>query len=110
LGSLTHVSEDPDTTRPANVWIFHGTGAHFASGVFTDRDQALAWIARHRLTGILTEYPVGDGCYDIAVRDNHFLPSKPHHGTPRHVAGFSPSHTDHIHMRDGAPDDNYPED
>lgn len=106
LGSLSHVS-DPDTTRHANVWIFHGTGSHFASGVFTDRQQGLAWIARHRLTGILTEYPVGDGCYDIAVRDTHFTPSKPHHGTPAHVAGFSPGHTDHIHVRDGAPDNNY---
>jgi hypothetical protein len=86
------------------VWIFHSAGAHFASGVFTDREQALAWIARNPLTGILTEYPVGDGCYDIAVRDNHFAPSKPHHGTPTHVAGFSTSHTDHIHVRDGAPD------
>jgi hypothetical protein len=106
LGSLTLVSHDPDT-RPANVWIFHGTGAHFASGVFTDRDQGMAWIARHRLTGILTEYPVGDGCYDIAVRDHHFTPSKPDHGTPAHVAGFSPGHTDHVHVRDGAPDVHY---
>jgi hypothetical protein len=91
------------------VWIFHGDGAHFASGVFVDRAQGLAWIARHRLTGILTEYPVGDGCYDIAVRSGRFTPSKPHHGTPGHVAGFSPA-SDHVHVRDGAPDDHYGED
>lgn len=45
---------------PGTVWIFHGEDAPFASGVFDDQDRALAWVARHRLTGILTEYAVGD--------------------------------------------------
>jgi hypothetical protein len=98
-----------DATESANVWIFHGTGAHFASGVFSSRDHGLVWIARHRLNGVLTEYPVGDGCYDIALRQGHFSPHRPHHGSPAHVAGFSPSHTDHVHVRDGAIDDHYGE-
>ena len=46
-----------DDEQPPNVWIFHGDGAPFASGVFANRQDAMAWIARHRLTGILTEYP-----------------------------------------------------
>src|SRR4051794_37563114 len=96
-----------ESPRPTNVWIFHGAGASFASGVFTNRDDGMSWIARHRLTGILTEYPVGDGCYDIAVRAGHFAPSQPHHGTPSHVARFSPGYTDHVHVRDGQEDDHY---
>ena len=96
-----------DDQQPPNVWIFHGGGAPFASGVFANRQDAMAWIARHRLTGILTEYPVGDGCYDIAVRDGHFRPSRPHHGTPHHVALFSPSNTSHVHVRDGREDHHY---
>ena len=47
---------------------------------------------------------MGDGCYDIAVREGHFTPTKPHHGTPNHIAGFSPSRTHHIHVRDGRTD------
>jgi hypothetical protein len=31
-----------------------------------------------------------------------FHPTKPHHGTPSHVAGFSPPV--HVHVRDGHPD------
>jgi len=104
------VRDSLDNAEPPNVWIFHGAGASFASGVFISRDQGLAWIAQHRLTGILTEYPVGDGCYDLAVRAGHFTPSKPHHGRPGHVAGFSPSGTDHVHVRDGAIDNQYGED
>jgi len=98
-----------ENSPPANVWIFHGTGAPFASGVFANRDDGMAWIARHQLTGILTEYPVGDGCYDIALRDGHFVPSRPHHGTPPHVARFSPSHTAHVHVHSGEEDDHYGE-
>jgi hypothetical protein len=63
----------------------------------------MAWIARHELTGILTEYPVGDGCYDIAVRDGRFRPTRPHHGSPEHVAGFSPGWTAHVHVTRGTP-------
>jgi hypothetical protein len=107
VGEAASVTDNPG---PANVWIFHGTGAPFASGVFASRADGMAWIARHRLTGILTEYPVGDGCYDIAVRNGHFTPSRPHHGTADHVARFSPGNTDHVHVRDGDEDHHYGDD
>jgi len=85
------------------VWIFHGEEARFASAVFETEREALAWVESHRLSGIVTEYPVGDGCYDIAVERGSFTPSKPHHGTPEHVAAFSPGWTRHVHVTDGLP-------
>jgi hypothetical protein len=84
------------------VWIFHGEGAPFASGVFTSRAQGLEWAERHGGSGILTEYPVGDGCYDIAVSEQRFRPSKPHHGTPEHIAKFAPGWTTHVIPRANA--------
>ncbi|WP_423203044.1 DUF7710 domain-containing protein [Krasilnikovia cinnamomea] len=42
----------------------------------------------------------GEGCYDWAVSCGQFRPSKAHHGTPLHVAGFSPS-LEHVHVVDG---------
>lgn len=99
LGPDSLFVSDPEQT----VWIFHGEGARFASAVFTNEADALAWAQRHCVSGIVTEYPVGDGCYDIAVRRGSFNPSKPHHGTPAHVAGFSPGFTHHIHVTDGVP-------
>ena len=68
-----------------------------------DQAAALDWITRHGLTGVLTEYEVGDGCYDLAVRQGRFRPTKPHHGSARHVAGFS-SGLGHVHVQDGQPD------
>jgi hypothetical protein len=90
----------PSPRQPSGV--FHGDQARFASGVFTPEADGLAWVAKHRLSGILTEYPLGQGCYDWAVRRGRFRPTRPHHGTPTHIAGFSPS-SDHWHLVDGAP-------
>jgi hypothetical protein len=43
----------------------------------TTRPLGLGWIARHGLTGILTEYEADDGCYDLAVYAGRFRDSKP---------------------------------
>lgn len=90
-------------TGLTTVWLFHGDTARFAGGVFASESDGLAWAAEHRLTGILSEYRVGTGCYDLAVQEGRFRPSKPHHGTPGHVAGFSPG-LRHVHLLDGSPD------
>lgn len=90
------------------AWIFHGEGARFASGAFVSEEQAMEWIGRHRLTGILTEYPLGVGAYDDAVERGLFRPSRDHHGTPEHVGQFSPGRTRHVHVfegREGFPDE-----
>ncbi|GIG69439.1 DUF7710 domain-containing protein [Phytomonospora endophytica] len=84
------------------VWVFHGEEARFASAVFAAEADGLAWAARHGVSGLLAEYPVGDGCYDVAVREGRFRSSREHHGTPGHVAGFGPG-LRHVHIRDGAP-------
>jgi hypothetical protein len=101
--ALTHDSapEVAESRHRQSVWIFHGEHARFASGVFTTRSNALAWAAKHAVSGLLTQYPVGDGCYDIATELGKFTASKPHHGKPEHVAGFSPGWTQHLHIIDG---------
>ena len=86
----------------ASVWLFHATGATFASGVFTIKEEGLDWVRKHGVTGTLSEYAVGDGCYDLAVREGRFAPTKPHHGSASHVGGFSPG-LDHVHVTAGEP-------
>jgi hypothetical protein len=73
----------------STIWIFHGSGARHASGVFETLDDGLAWVSEHHLTGILAEYAFG-GTYDVAVREGRFRPSRPHHGRAEHVAAFFP--------------------
>ncbi|WP_425556859.1 DUF7710 domain-containing protein [Dactylosporangium darangshiense] len=92
--------QDPGRTT---MWIFQGERARYASGLFESLDAGLVWAARHRLTGILAEYCFG-GTYDLAVDDGRFRPSRPHHGSPEHVAGLSPG-LRHVHLVDGRPDE-----
>jgi hypothetical protein len=72
---------------------------------FSTQDDATAWIARHRLSGLLTEYPPGVGAYDDAVARGWFRPSRPHRGAPEHIARFSPGSTEHIHFVNGTAHD-----
>ena len=90
----------PDDVRP-HIWISTGVGAAFPSGVFESKRQGVEWAAANRLTGTLSDYAVGVGTYDDAITNDRFRPAKPHHGTPEHIAGFSPQY-DHVHGIDGA--------
>jgi hypothetical protein len=49
-----------------HVWVFTTPKCSFPGGVFTSREGAEAWIRERRLTGILTAYPVDEGCFDWA--------------------------------------------
>ena len=85
------------------VWVFHGDDSRFASAVFESETDAAAWVARYGLSGVLTEYPVNDGCYDIAVREGHFRPTRSHHGTAEHIAAFSAGWALRVHFEHGRP-------
>jgi hypothetical protein len=102
-GRLRRVQNDQKASPPTTVWVFHGDAARFASGVFASREQGLAWVAQHQLTGILSQYPLGEGCYDWALTRDRFRPTKAHHGSPGHIAGFSPGLA-HVHVADGTAD------
>ncbi|WP_343300277.1 DUF7710 domain-containing protein [Cellulomonas sp. P4] len=86
------------------VGVFHGEGAQVASAVFRTQAEGLVWAAKHSAPGILTEYPVGDGCYGIAVAQGSLTSTRPRHGSPEHVAGFSPGWTQHTHITAGTPE------
>jgi hypothetical protein len=93
---------DQHSPLRSTVWIFHVDRAKYASAMFTTMEAGLAWAAEHEVSGILAEYADG-GAYDVAVSEGRFTPSKAHHGTPDHVAGFSPG-LRHIHLTSGSRD------
>lgn len=71
------------------VWLFHGAGGRFASGVFTTQERAEVWIALHGLSGVLTRYAVDAGAYEQAVADRSFRPSQPQHYTAEFIQRFA---------------------
>ncbi|WP_238430205.1 DUF7710 domain-containing protein [Chitinophaga agri] len=84
-----------------SVWVFHGIDARFAGGVFTDVSLAEAWILKHRLTGVLTQYPINAGCYDWAIEEELFAPTKNEHYTSTFVGKFTTAAQEHIHFEEG---------
>jgi hypothetical protein len=83
------------------VWVFHGAGAQFASGVFASRADAESWIARNQLTGLLTAYPVGVGVYDWAVDSGEFKVTKDKHRHPQFIGSFTSGAQEHFHYENG---------
>ncbi len=89
----------------ASIWIFHASGAQFAGGAFHDVASAEAWIAKHRLTGLLTAYPVGEGCFDWAIRTGKSgmkeEKMKQKSDDPVFIGGFTSASQEHFHYEDG---------
>ncbi len=79
------------------VWVFHGAGCRFTSGVFASRAQAEEFINRYRLTGTLTKYPVGVSAYDWAIQENLFTPKKPEHYEANFIQRFTDASQEHYH-------------
>ena len=59
-----------------------------------------AWIAKHRLSGVLTMYRLDVGAYDWAVERGTFKPQKPHHFTAEFIGLFAGGET-HFHYEVG---------
>ncbi len=89
------------------VWVFNGSGGRFPGGVFSDIEKARAWIAAHGLTGVLTSYPLDEGCFDWAVANGCAnlsaagLRSKA--ADPGFIGSFSSAFQEHVHFEDGRP-------
>jgi hypothetical protein len=80
-----------------DVWVFHGAGGRFTSGVFYSQSQAKEFINRYRLTGILTKYPVGISAYDWAIQEKAFQPKKPEHYEAGFIQRFTTASQEHYH-------------
>ena len=69
--------------------------------MFTTRDLAEVWISKHRLTGLLTDYPLDVGLYDWAIERGVFKPKRPEHSKPEFIGRFTSACQDHHHYFGG---------
>jgi len=82
------------------VWVFNG-GGDFLAAVFTTREGAEAWIAQHKLSGVLTKYPLDIGVYEWAIGCGAFKPKRPDQSGPRFIGRFSSASLEHYHYEAG---------
>lgn len=83
------------------VWVFHGASAPFSSGVFTSKQAADQWIARHQLSGMLTKYPLDTGVYDWAIAEGLFQPRQDYQTGAKFVGRFTSASQEHYHYEAG---------
>jgi len=88
-------------TEQSGVWVFKAEKATFASGVFDRRELADAWILSNRLSGVLTWYPMNEGTYDWAVRNDRFKPKRDDQTTPEFIGRFTAAAQEHYHYERG---------
>jgi hypothetical protein len=90
-----------DMSNPPTVWVFNGARSNFPSAIFTTRELAEEWIARHRVTGTLTRYPLDQGVYEWAVEHGYFKPKRLDQQTGEFIGRFSAANQEHYHYEDG---------
>ena len=76
-------------------------GATFASGTFKELKIAEEWIARHKLTGVLTKYPINVGVYDWAIETGKFRPKLKKEIDSKFIGQFTTALMSHHHYEDG---------
>jgi hypothetical protein len=86
----------------ADVWVFQATGARLPCGLFRTREGAEEWILLHRLSGLLSGYPLDIGLYEWALATGRFTPKSDESNSPRFVGTFNRA-VDHYHFEDGEP-------
>jgi len=87
------------------VWIFVAPNAVFPSGVFARLEDAEGWIAKHELTGVLTEYPVGVGVFDWAIANGKFKPKPEKRLDAKFIGQFTTALMRHNHYENGCRQD-----
>jgi hypothetical protein len=91
------------------IYVFNGStdpprpSLAFPGGVFSSREKAETWIAKHRLSGILTAYPLDQGAYDWNIENGFFTPKRNDQKTPEFIGRYSSAYTGHWHYEHGSP-------
>ncbi len=83
------------------VWIFNGDSNKFCSGVFSSYEQALSWIKKNKLSGMLTCYPLNVSVYDWSIDKGYFKPKNEKHSSSIFISNFSSASQEHFRFDDG---------
>lgn len=86
---------------PKDIWIFNGENSNFPSAVFSDRDLAEKWITKHKLSGVLTKYPIDTPVYEWSIENGHFSPKSEREKSSQFIGKFSSAIQEHIHYENG---------
>ena len=85
----------------SSIYIFTSKSMGLPSGVFTSFDLASQWIQKNYLSGILTEYPVDQSCYDWAIERGYFKEKSAIDRSPTFMEKFVSAYQQNWHFEHG---------
>ena len=85
----------------SSVFIFTSKSLGLPSAVFTSYEKATDWIEDNYLSGILTEYPTDQSCYDWAIENGHFKEKSPIDRSPTFMEKFVSVYQHNWHFEHG---------
>ncbi|KXX70001.1 hypothetical protein [Flammeovirga sp. SJP92] len=83
------------------VYVFIGNGATFPAGIFNSYVEGEMWISNTKVSGILTEMPVGTGIYDWAIENEFFKITKEYQKGSKFIQKFSSASLNHWYFENG---------
>lgn len=89
------------TPAEPGVWVFDGEGGNFPSAVFSTVERAEEWIGKHKLSGVLTWYPIDVPVYEWVIAKGYWQPKKDYQTSPTFIQRFSSAYTGHYHYTNG---------
>lgn len=92
----------PSENEPQRIWVFNGERSVLPSGVFSSRGLAESWIAEHKLSGILTAYPLDQGAYQWAIQQGVFTPTEDYQQEAKFIGRFTSAALEHYHYENGS--------
>ena len=83
------------------IYVFMGKGANFPAGTFNNKENAIEWIEKYALSGVLSEYPIDVGLYDWAIEKGYFDVKKDYQKESKFVEKFTCASINHFHFEEG---------
>ena len=83
---------DITSQAKGTVFVFNADQACFVSAIFSSFELALDWIRNNYVTGVLTEYPLDQSCYDWALQKKYFQIKSPIDYSPIFIGRFVSVH------------------
>ncbi len=83
------------------IYVFMGEGGFIPSGLFKNYEDAIKWISKNKLSGVLNKLPLGVSLYDWAIKEGHFKPNKGYQNDGKFIQRFSSASIEYWHFEFG---------
>ncbi len=105
-GNFGKLRNERDNVKPEKgMWVFVGDNSNFPSGIFTEYENAKSWIERYNLSGTLSIFPIDEGVFDWAIKNNALTikdeKKSEQSNDPFFISSCLPASLDHYHFENG---------